>query len=219
MLIHLYIKTLLSNGPTYKSLIVILSHSTLLSTPKTSKLLSCLFSRKERLHCTALQRKIFFRNWIDLFFSHKFVNMGFQLKDLGLNRDSNPGPLAPKARIIPLDHWATLEIVKHEILITTCLSCSSYAKRKINCQSISKFSKVVSNNHSLIQLSNTNWHKYNKHKLIVLNKHFFFNWKNSNILIVLRFKYGEAPWRNGSASDSRSEGCVFKSRRGHTFLH
>ena len=22
----------------------------------------------------------------------------------GLNRDSNPGPLAPKARIIPLDH-------------------------------------------------------------------------------------------------------------------
>ena len=25
----------------------------------------------------------------------------------GLNRDSNPGPLAPKARIIPLDHWAT----------------------------------------------------------------------------------------------------------------
>ena len=24
------------------------------------------------------------------------------------------------------------------------------------------------------------------------------------------------PWRNGSASDSRSEGCVFKSRRGHS---
>ena len=26
------------------------------------------------------------------------------------------------------------------------------------------------------------------------------------------------PWRNGSASDSRSEGCVFKSRRGHVFI-
>ena len=26
------------------------------------------------------------------------------------------------------------------------------------------------------------------------------------------------PWRNGSASDSRSEGCVFESRRGQTFL-
>ena len=26
-----------------------------------------------------------------------------------------------------------------------------------------------------------------------------------------------APWRNGSASDSRSEGCVFKSRRGQYF--
>ena len=25
------------------------------------------------------------------------------------------------------------------------------------------------------------------------------------------------PWRNGSASDSRSEGCVFKSRRGQFF--
>ena len=26
-------------------------------------------------------------------------------------------------------------------------------------------------------------------------------------------------WRNGSASDSRSEGCVFKSRQGQNFLH
>ena len=26
----------------------------------------------------------------------------------GLNRESNP-PLAPEARIIPLDHWATLQ--------------------------------------------------------------------------------------------------------------
>ena len=25
-------------------------------------------------------------------------------KSVGLNRDLNPGPLAPKARIIPLDH-------------------------------------------------------------------------------------------------------------------
>ena len=25
-------------------------------------------------------------------------------------------------------------------------------------------------------------------------------------------------WRNGSASDSRSEGCVFESRRGHGLL-
>ena len=33
----------------------------------------------------------------------------------GLNRDSNPGPLAPKARIIPLDHWAA-EINSHWVL-------------------------------------------------------------------------------------------------------
>ena len=28
----------------------------------------------------------------------------------------------------------------------------------------------------------------------------------------------QTPWRNGSASDSRSEGCVFESRRGQRFL-
>ena len=28
----------------------------------------------------------------------------------GLNRDLNPGPLAPKARIIPLDHWALKDV-------------------------------------------------------------------------------------------------------------
>ena len=36
--------------------------------------------------------------------------------------------------------------------------------------------------------------------------------------VLIRSKHAdtnEAPWRNGSASDSRSEGCVFKSRRGH----
>ena len=27
----------------------------------------------------------------------------------------------------------------------------------------------------------------------------------------------KTPWRNGSASDSRSEGCVFESRRAHLF--
>ena len=27
-------------------------------------------------------------------------------KSLGLNRDLNPGPPAPEAGIIPLDHWA-----------------------------------------------------------------------------------------------------------------
>ena len=36
-------------------------------------------------------------------YSHKTKTI--ETKD-GLNRDLNPGPLAPKARIIPLDHWA-----------------------------------------------------------------------------------------------------------------
>ena len=42
-------------------------------------------------------------------------------KNSGLNRDSNPGPLAPKARIIPLDHWAAYEVVSHEIAILNAL--------------------------------------------------------------------------------------------------
>ena len=29
---------------------------------------------------------------------------------------------------------------------------------------------------------------------------------------------GKTPWRNGSASDSRSEGCVFESRRGQQYF-
>ena len=32
--------------------------------------------------------------------------------------------------------------------------------------------------------------------------------------IINYFDSSMTPWRNGSASDSRSEGCVFKSRRG-----
>nr|XP_050866219.1 serine/threonine-protein kinase S6KL isoform X2 [Vespula vulgaris] len=38
-----------------------------------------------------------------------------------------------------------------------------------------------------------------------------YNWFKSNF-------DRKTPWRNGSASDSRSEGCVFKSRRGQALL-
>ena len=39
----------------------------------------------------------------------------------GLNRDSNPGPLAPKARIIPLDHWAAEVYVGLEDVKLACI--------------------------------------------------------------------------------------------------
>ena len=41
-----------------------------------------------------------------------------------------------------------------------------------------------------------------------------------NLICYLSYicKDGGTPWRNGSASDSRSEGCVFKSRRGQNFF-
>ena len=32
------------------------------------------------------------------------------MNNVGLNRDPNQGPLAPKARTIPLHHWATLNL-------------------------------------------------------------------------------------------------------------
>ena len=37
----------------------------------------------------------------------------------------------------------------------------------------------------------------------------------ANYLFVKTETSQATPWRNGSASDSRSEGCVFESRRGH----
>ena len=40
----------------------------------------------------------------------------------------------------------------------------------------------------------------------------FFNCKTG-----VRLCRVETPWRNGSASDSRSEGCVFESCRGQIF--
>ena len=33
--------------------------------------------------------------------------------------------------------------------------------------------------------------------------------------LISSYSNMRTPWRNGSASDSRSEGCVFESRRGH----
>ena len=37
-----------------------------------------------------------------------------------------------------------------------------------------------------------------------------------NIVLILQLTSSRTSWRNGSASDSRSEGCVFESRRGHS---
>ena len=36
----------------------------------------------------------------------------------------------------------------------------------------------------------------------------------ARLFFFSEFSLTATPWRNGSASDSRSEGCVFKSRRG-----
>ena len=38
--------------------------------------------------------------------TEKPLSQQWETNKNGLNRDLNPGPLAPKARIIPLDHWA-----------------------------------------------------------------------------------------------------------------
>ena len=49
----------------------------------------------------------------------------------GLNRDLNPGPLAPKARIIPLDHWAVVNRTELNIFIQTGSSTDTKWKRFI----------------------------------------------------------------------------------------
>ena len=61
---------------------------------------------------------------------------------------------------------------------------------------------------------------YSRPHLTVLSQ-LFFKWLHSFKWLFLKNQIHcptRTPWRNGSASDSRSEGCVFKSRRGHFFL-
>ncbi len=57
--------------------------------------LPCLVSKRDRLRLASL---------------HRYLIRTFSIKkqeNVGLVRDLNPGPLAPKARIIPLDQRAT----------------------------------------------------------------------------------------------------------------
>ena len=52
-------------------------------------------------------------------------------KSVGLSRDLNPGPPAPKAGIIPLDHWAimiidpcnVILILSKYVFVVACVSC------------------------------------------------------------------------------------------------
>ena len=77
----------------------------------------------------------------------------FKIKTSGLNRDLNPGPLAPKARIIPLDHWAIdCDILKNWPSIirllqghTTCQTWPSTAvfKQIFSCCYESLYSSVA----------------------------------------------------------------------------
>ena len=43
-----------------------------------------------------------------------------QKRLVGLDRDLNPGPLAPEARIIPLDHQAIESLSKIMLLFENC---------------------------------------------------------------------------------------------------
>ena len=65
------------------------------------------------------------------FFPHPVSNV-FGAKRRGLNRDLNPGPLAPKARIIPLDHWAMLHsrlVSDIDSIFYVSNSCCGYSIR------------------------------------------------------------------------------------------
>ena len=78
--------------------------------------------------------------------SRGYSNLTTHLKP-GLNRDSNPGPLAPKARIIPLDHWATKILTVRSIgihlpfrmvwVVLFCFITSYFKQRPFNLWSTS----------------------------------------------------------------------------------
>ena len=55
------------------------------------------------LACTAANCTL--KLWVDV--TKDFRNDSLKKKKWGPDRDLNPGPLAPEARIIPLDHQAT----------------------------------------------------------------------------------------------------------------
>ena len=89
----------------------------------------------------------------------------------GLNRDLNPGPLAPKARIIPLDHWALVEIsylnsglvhsdsqghltLKHLYILTLSFTNSKIFNVEIKKASIAQWQSVgLVNQRSWVQSS------------------------------------------------------------------
>ena len=61
----------------------------------------------------------------------------------GLNRDLNPGPLAPKARIIPLDHWAlksksNSRFIKSITCLTKLNTCHNATFNSVHCTLIVK---------------------------------------------------------------------------------
>ena len=125
--------------------------------------------------------------------SHTLVNWD---QKGGLDRELNPGPRAPEARIIPLDHQARHGygggsqgklIIEWELFVIVKMQAKSRTSRLVWAQGLHPL-----NNFS-IRGEATRWNGY--------------LWSLMHV----------TPWRNGSASDSRSEGCVFKSRRGHSF--
>ena len=66
---------------------------------------------------------------------------------------------------------------------------------------------------SLLHKFNFEWHALllleHMPNYLILFLVLLWVWATENYVIR------KTPWRNGSASDSRSEGCVFESRRGH----
>ncbi len=73
--------------------------------------------KKEILILIRKNKKIYFK-FIILSYGEQLLNVVIRIwkekNDNGLSRDLNPGPRAPEARIIPLDHWA--DVVYKNIL-------------------------------------------------------------------------------------------------------
>ena len=85
---------------------------------------------------------------------------------MGPDRDSNPGPLAPEARIIPLDHQAKRKKSAEMLLITIRLVLHTHYRYRIHEEErkIPTAATSPSSKHSQLQMYAT--YKYLFHEIV-----------------------------------------------------
>ena len=123
------------------------------------------------------------------------------------------------------DEFSSTFLVVH---FSTCCEQNVKQPEKVTELVISMIITIVSSVSYTRLLSRTSFWRvstvrvlHNLQELLHLNKNYNLSSPLLElyvIIIKMNAIVCKTPWRNGSASDSRSEGCVFESRRGHMFF-